>query len=154
MRRRDFLGFISGATVALPLAARGQPAMPVVGYLFAGSSKSSEHLVAAFRQGLSEAGYIDGRNVVIEFRWANNEFDRLPELATDLVRRRVAIIVTPGGTPAGLAAKAATATIPIVFGVGSDPVQAGLVASLNKPGGNVTGVTYMQAELATKHSDC
>jgi putative tryptophan/tyrosine transport system substrate-binding protein len=149
MRRREFIGLIGAA--AWPLAARAQQSpIPAIGYLYGGSSASSTHLVAAFLQGLSEAGYVDGRNVIVEFRWANNDFDRLPELAADLVRIRVAVIVAPGGTPAGLAAKAATSTVPIIFGVGSDPVQAGLVASLNRPGGNVTGLTYMHAQLATK----
>jgi len=148
MRRRQFIGLIGAA--AWPVVARAQQSLPAIGYLYGGSSASSRHLVAAFREGLSDAGYVDGRNVIIEFRWADNDFARLPELAADLVRLRVAVIVAPGGTPAGLAAKAATSTVPVIFGVGSDPVEAGLVASLNRPGGNVTGLTYMHAQLATK----
>src|SRR5262249_24114386 len=136
---------------AWPLAARAQqPAMPVIGYLEAGLPEASANLVAAFRKGLSEAGYIEGRNVAIEFRWAHNENDRLPDLAADLVRRRVQMIVTPASTLAASAAKAASTTIPIVFGTGSDPVRAGLVASLNRPGGNVTGANTMSVELISK----
>jgi len=134
-----------------PLAACAQqPAMPVVGYLYAGSPEPSAIQVAAFRKGLSETGYVEGRNVAIEFRWAHNEIDRLPELAADLVRRRVAVIVTPGSVTPALAAKAATTTIPIVFSSGADPVQSGLVASLNRPGGNVTGFSTMSNEIGAK----
>jgi putative ABC transport system substrate-binding protein len=124
--------------------------MPVVGYLGTGAPETFAHLVAAFRKGLSETGYVEGQNVAIEFRWAESQYDRLPALAADLVRRRLAVLVTPQSTLAALAAKAATTTIPVVFSIGGDPVQAGLVASFNRPGGNITGISLMNVDLAAK----
>src|SRR5262245_678474 len=149
--RRKFLATLGGAALGAPFAARAQqPAMPVVGYLYAGSSEPTAYLLAAFRKGLSETGYVEGQNVAVEYRFAQNDNDRLPELAADLVRRRVTLIVTPGSAPAAIVAKAATATIPVIFGIGNDPVQSSLVASLNRPGGNVTGVSSMNVELGAK----
>jgi putative ABC transport system substrate-binding protein len=152
MRRREFISFLGGTAAAVwPLTARAQQSVrPVVGFLDHGSPEARPHLVAAFRKGLSEIGYLEGQNLAIEFRWANDQIDRLPELAADLVRRQVAVIATPLSTPAALVAKAATATIPIVFGVGTDPVQIGLVASFNRPGGNITGIGAMNFELGGK----
>src|SRR5215471_10709482 len=150
LRRREFIGGLGGA-VAWPLAARAQQAaLPVVGFLHQGTPEDSAFSAAAVRKGLSEMGYVDGRNVAFEYRLANDQYDRLPDLAADLVLRRPTVIAAAGGLSVAMATKAATATIPIVFRTGTDPVQAGLVASLNRPGGNVTGITSMDAELMSK----
>ena len=152
MKRRAFITLLGGATV-WPLAARAQPPrMPVVGVLDGGSAE--KRLVVPFLQGLAEVGYVEGQNVTLEYRWAEGRYDRLPELAADLVRHRVSLIAVPTSTPASLAAKATTTTIPIVFSVGDDPVRLGLVASLARPGGNATGVNFFVAELTAKRWDC
>jgi ABC-type uncharacterized transport system substrate-binding protein len=151
MRRREFIRLLGGAAAAWPLAARGQqPAMPVIGFMSGRSPEDSKHLVAAFRQGLSEAGFVEGQNIVIEYRWGLGQYDRMPALAADLVNRRVAVLVGVGGDISAVAAKQATSTIPIVFGTGSDPIKAGMVESLSRPGGNATGYSLLTNQMEPK----
>ena len=150
MRRRDFIKVIAGLGAVLPSSLDAQqPAMPVIGFLSSTSADPVAYLIAAFRQGLSEAGYVEGRNVAIEYRWAEGQYDRLPAMVSELLRRDVAVIAALG-TPSALAAKTATTMIPIVFGVSEDPVKLGLVASIARPGGNATGVSYLLSELGAK----
>src|SRR5262249_33996450 len=150
MRRREFIALLGSVTAAWPLAAVAQhPAIPVIGYLDTASASTTGHLIAAFKQGLAAAGYEEGRNVVVEYRWPEGDYDKLPSLAADLVRLNVAVIATIN-TPTILAAKEATRTIPIVFAVGVDPIKFGLVESLNRPGGNLTGLTQLNIEMEAK----
>jgi len=151
VRRREFVTLLSGGTVSWVLAAHAQPSVtPVIGFLGAPSAASYAQFAAAIHQGLKEAGFIEGQNATVEYRWADGQYDRLPALAADLVSRRVSVIVAIGGTPATVAAKAATSTIPIVFNMTADPLRLGLVASLNRPGGNITGVAMLGVELEAK----
>jgi putative tryptophan/tyrosine transport system substrate-binding protein len=151
MKRRDLIAFLGGTAAAWPLSAQAQQrSMPVIGLLHSASPESFAQLVVTFREALKDVGYVEGQNVAIEYRWANGQYDRLPALASDLVKRQVAVIVAFGGSPSGLAAKKATPTIPIVFSAGDDPVKVGLVANLNHPGENVTGVSVVIGTLDAK----
>ena len=151
MRRREFIAFFGCTAAAWPLAARAeQSALPVIGFLNSGSADAYRDRITAFQQGLRQLGYIDGENVIVDYRWALGEYDRLPKFAAELVERRVSVLVATGGEPAALAAKSATSTIPIVFAIGGDPIKLGLVASYNRPGGNATGANILAAEMDGK----
>jgi putative ABC transport system substrate-binding protein len=150
MRRRDFIGLVGSAALPWPLAARAQDGMPVIGFMHTASLDRFAYLVAAFRKGLAEEGYVEGRNVAMEYRWAEGHYDRLPKLASELVARHVNVLAATGGDESGLAAKAATTTIPVVFQIGGNPIQLGLVARFNRPGGNLTGTTLLSIETAPK----
>ena len=153
MKRREFIKLIGGAAASLPLAARAQQPTPVVGFLHGASPGYLGQYLDVIRNGLNETGYVEGQNLAIEYRWAEGDYQRLPGLADDLVKQKVAVIAAISGTPSALAAKAATATIPIVFAIGGDPVAPGLVASLNRPGGNVTGASFYTSPVVTKRLD-
>ena len=151
MQRRDFIKMVAGSAAAWPLAARGQqPAMPVIGFMSGRSLADAGYLADAFRQGLRDSGYVEGENISIEYRWANGDYDRLPGLASDLLLRKVLVLVAVGGDSSALAAKQATSTVPIVFGTGSDPIKAGLIASFNRPGGNATGYALLTNQMEPK----
>jgi putative tryptophan/tyrosine transport system substrate-binding protein len=150
MRRREFITLLGGAAAAWPLTTRAQQAPPVIGFLSSLAASDLTHVLPPFQQGLDRAGFLESRNVLIEYRWADGDYQRLPALAADLVNRKVAVIAAISGTPAALAAKAATRTIPIVFAIGGDPVAPGLVSSLSRPGGNITGVSFFNAPVVSK----
>src|SRR4051812_45233051 len=150
MRRREFITLLGGGVAAWPVVAWGQQQSPVIGYLSSLGRNDRPNLLEALRSGLSDAGYTEGRNVVIEYRFAENEHGRLPALAADLVARQVAVIVATGGGTSGLAAKGATATIPVIFTTGGDPIQQGFLTSLNRPGGNITGVSFFGTQVTAK----
>ena len=150
MRRREFITLVGSAAALVPTTARAQSGISLIGYIGTGSANGSRELVAAFHRGLKEMGYTEGQNVKIEYKWAAGEYDKLPAFATELVQRRVTALVTTGGSPAALAAKAATTKIPIIFSTGNDPIETGVVSSLNRPGGNVTGATFLTSLLEGK----